>query len=474
MPSVPPKTPQGQALIGSPLESDTPLIVHIDFKSPYAYLAVEPTRRMLAEEGLLADWRPFVLNIGSYLGTAKLAKDGKVEKQNRSQEQWSGVKYAYFDCRRYANLADQTIRGTVKIWDTNLPAIGMWWLKLHESLGQQNDPKGLLQRYIDAVYLPFWRREFDAEDIEAIVGALQHIGAPLEGFREFAESQGNTFNHQYQEDAFASGVYGVPTYLLPGQADATGTPSRFFGREHLPRIRWALTGAKGPGPDVAYDLVPPVSPGSLEKSASQPGVAQTKQLSVYFDFKSPNSYLALAGLLALKEDGATLQWHPFDHKPLNRPASPADNEDRSTMHRRIRGEYVVADIERYAPHRLGDIHRATDCSVANMGLLWLKTQSSPGVEAYVVAVFEALWLDDLDITKAPLIRDLVAQAAGPDLDLNDWDNFLQGAGETALAAAKADAAAAGASYAPTMKLGDEPFQGRAQLPLVRARLLAGI
>jgi 2-hydroxychromene-2-carboxylate isomerase len=184
--------------------------------------------------------------------------------------------------------------------------------------------------------------------------------------------------------------------------------------------------------------------------------------------------LALAGLLALKEDGATLQWHPFDHKPLNRPASPADNEDRSTMHRRIRGEYVVADIERYAPHRLGDIHRATDCSVANMGLLWLKTQSSPGVEAYVVAVFEALWLDDLDITKAPLIRDLVAQAAGPDLDLNDWDTFLQGAGETALAAAKADAAAAGASYAPTMKLGDEPFQGRAQLPLVRARLLAGI
>jgi 2-hydroxychromene-2-carboxylate isomerase len=91
-----------------------------------------------------------------------------------------------------------------------------------------------------------------------------------------------------------------------------------------------------------------------------------------------------------------------------------------------------------------------------------------------VAVFEALWLDDLDITKAPLIRDLVAQAAGPDLDLNDWDTFLQGAGETALAAAKADAAAAGASYAPTMKLGDEPFQGRAQLPLVRARLLAGI
>ena len=109
--------------------SDAPLIVHIDFKSPYAFLAIEPTRRMLKKLGLVADWRPFVLDIGSYLGTAKLAGDGGGNAV-RSKEQWSGVKYAYFDCRRYANLADLTIRGTVKIWNTNLPAIGMWWIKL--------------------------------------------------------------------------------------------------------------------------------------------------------------------------------------------------------------------------------------------------------------------------------------------------------------------------------------------------------
>jgi 2-hydroxychromene-2-carboxylate isomerase len=144
------------------------------------------------------------------------------------------------------------------------------------------------------------------------------------------------------------------------------------------------------------------------------------------------------------------------------------------MHRRIRGEYVVADIQRYAPHGLGDIHRNTDCNLANMGLLWLVKQAPAQVEVYIEAVFKVLWLEDLDITKAPLIRDLLAQVAGPDFDSNEWSNFLAGEGETALANAKAHAAAAGASYAPTMKLGDEPFQGRAQLPLVRARLSAGI
>ena len=87
-----------------PLDSEAPFIIYLDFKSPYAYLAIEPTRRLLSELDLIADWRPFVLDIPSYLGSAKLGKSGKVAEQNRSPEQWSGVKYAYFDCRRYANL----------------------------------------------------------------------------------------------------------------------------------------------------------------------------------------------------------------------------------------------------------------------------------------------------------------------------------------------------------------------------------
>ena len=474
MTSISSISPHGQSLAGLPLESDAPLIVHIDFKSPYAFLAVEPTRRMLAEAGLVADWRPFVLDIGSYLGTAKLAKDGKVEKQNRSQEQWSGVKYAYFDCRRYANLADQTIRGTVKIWDTNLPAIGMWWIKLHESLTAQNSSSGLLQRYIDAIYQPFWRREYDAENIESVVQTLEQIQAPLEGFREFAAGQGKVFNQSFQEAAFASGVYGVPTYLLPGHTDESGCPSRFFGREHLPRIGWMLGGAKGPGPDVAYDLADDIAPGALEKSATQPGVGESRELPIYFDFKSPNSYLALNGLLALKDDGIRLRWHPIDHKPLKLPAAQAANEDRSTMHRRVRGEYMAADIARYAPHPLADIYQTTDCSYANMGLLWLAEEAPDRVDDYVKTIFAALWRDHADITDLNFITSALARVMGPDVDDQQWQAFVQGRGQAALAEAYGDGVEAGAFYAPTMKLGDEPFQGRAQLPLIRARLLAGI
>ena len=203
-----------------PLKSEAPLIIYIDLKSPYAYLSIEPTRNMLKELGIVADWRPFVLDIPSYLGSAKLGKGGKkVAKQNRTEEQWSDVKYAYFDCRRYANLSDKTIRGTVKIWNTDLPAIGLLWLKNFANLTEQCAENSCIERYIDKIYDSFWKREFDAEDIAAILALLEQIDAPTDGFLAYAESEGAALNSRLQQSFFDAGIYGVPTYILPGQSE---------------------------------------------------------------------------------------------------------------------------------------------------------------------------------------------------------------------------------------------------------------
>ncbi len=80
--------------VGQPLASQRPLITYIDFKSPYAYLAVEPTRALARECGIAVDWRPLVLDIPSFLGSAKLDNSGRVSEQKRSPGQWSSVKYA--------------------------------------------------------------------------------------------------------------------------------------------------------------------------------------------------------------------------------------------------------------------------------------------------------------------------------------------------------------------------------------------
>ncbi|MEQ8991391.1 MAG: DsbA family protein, partial [Pseudomonadales bacterium] len=205
-----------------PLASDRPLIVYLDFKSPYAYLAWEPARQMARDLGIAVDWRPFVLDIPSYLGSARLDERGKVAAQRRSAEQWSGVKYAYFDCRRYANLRGLTVRGTVKIWNTDLAALGMLWARA------QGD--GVLEAYVDAVYPPFWRRELDVEDPAEIARLLQAAGASLQGFDAFCRGPGQAANAALQQSAFEAGIFGVPTFVVGGEV--------FFGREHLPRLRW--------------------------------------------------------------------------------------------------------------------------------------------------------------------------------------------------------------------------------------------
>ena len=218
------------------LRGDHALAVYIDLKSPYAYLAIEPTRAMAASVGVDIDWRPFTLDIPSYLGSAKLDRGGKkVEKSSRTPEQWGGVKYSYMDCRRYANLTGKTVRGTVKIWDSSLAGIAMLWAK--------RQGRAAFDRFVDTVYPPFWRRELDIEKLPVLTSVLEAAGCDVAGFESFAAGPGRTEHDATNEAAFAAGVFGVPTYLVEDEL--------WFGREHLPRVAWLLGGRRGAAPDVA-------------------------------------------------------------------------------------------------------------------------------------------------------------------------------------------------------------------------------
>ncbi|MCP5060144.1 MAG: 2-hydroxychromene-2-carboxylate isomerase [bacterium] len=219
----------------SRLRGDAALAVYIDMKSPYAFIAIEPTRAMAAAAGVSIDWRPFTLDIPSFLGSARLDKKGKVESSQRTPSQWSWVRYAYQDARRYAKLRDKTLRGTEKIWDSSLAGIAMLWAK------QQGSE--CFDRFVDEAYERFWRRDLDIEDLDVLEAALAGIGADVGGFRAYARGAGRDAHDQLNEAAFDAGVFGVPSYLVADEM--------WFGREHLPRVAWLLRGSVGPSPDVA-------------------------------------------------------------------------------------------------------------------------------------------------------------------------------------------------------------------------------
>ena len=218
-----------------PLVSDRPLIVYVDIKSPYAFIAKDPTRDMARGLGIDIDWRPLTLDIPSYLGSARLDRKGKVAESNRTPQQWTGVKYAYRDARRYAKLEGYTLRGTEKIWDTSLIHVAMMWVK-HRA-------DDSVDRFLDQVYEPFWRRALDVEDLDTVTGMIASAGAPVDGFDAYQEGPGRDEHDSMQAAVFDAGIFGVPTYVVDGQF--------FFGREHLPTVAWLLGGRRGPAPDIA-------------------------------------------------------------------------------------------------------------------------------------------------------------------------------------------------------------------------------
>jgi len=225
-----------------PIGSDSPLICYLDIKSPFAFVAKDPTYAMADRLGIEVDWRPLTLDIPSFLGSARLDANDRVVESNRSETQWKGVKYAYRDARRYAALLGYTLRGTVKIWDTSLVHMAFMWAK--------RQGYDVLRGYLDRCYERFWRRELDAEDIDVVLGVLREAGAETTGFREFVEEEGRREHDAMQSAIFDAGIFGVPSYVVEGEL--------YFGREHLPTVEWLLRGRPGPHPDVAYRRFEPL------------------------------------------------------------------------------------------------------------------------------------------------------------------------------------------------------------------------
>ena len=219
------------------LEGSSPLIVYIDIKSPYAFVAIKPILALEARLKAQFDWRPLTLNIPSYLGSAKKSK-GNVVQSERSPAQWNNVRYAYRDTRRYAERQGYMLKGTEKIWDSSIANIAILWVA--------QNARNRLAAYFDAVYPPFWRRELDIEDIRVIEGVLRAASVGVKGFADFASGEGRAAHDALQDQLHPAGIYGVPSFVFDGQV--------LFGREHLPYVSWYLDGRKGASPDMAYEL----------------------------------------------------------------------------------------------------------------------------------------------------------------------------------------------------------------------------
>jgi 2-hydroxychromene-2-carboxylate isomerase len=184
------------------------LKMYSDYKSPFAYLAFDPAFALQERFAVRVRWIPFQLRI----------KD----RGQRSAYSDYKAKYSYLDARRWAKPRGILIRAPQKVYDTAPALIG----------GLFAESKGLLLEYSRRAYELFFRREFEADDPEAVSELLASLGLSAVEYREYMGGEGARAYAAAQEEAAADNVFGVPLFFFDREP--------FWGHDRLPVLEQRL------------------------------------------------------------------------------------------------------------------------------------------------------------------------------------------------------------------------------------------
>jgi 2-hydroxychromene-2-carboxylate isomerase len=189
----------------------------------------------------------------------------------------------------------------------------------------------------------------------------------------------------------------------------------------------------------------------------------SEAIRVAIDFKSPAAYLAIEATRALERRlGLVFDWVPIDVPGLARPTPAAPGDDRGTRHRRVREEYFLNDLRRYAAARgldLGDLSREPDTTTASLGLLWLRRRAHAIVGDYVTRVFDRMWGENAEVDVGFVEQSLAGHAGG-------FRSYVTDDGPRELEALRAELVAAGVWKTPAYLVAGDLFIGREHLPMV--------
>lgn len=193
-----------------------------------------------------------------------------------------------------------------------------------------------------------------------------------------------------------------------------------------------------------------------------------KRITLYIDFKSPYSYLALEPARQLERDfPVTIDWRPY---MFDIAISFGDPDHRTPLEwRKIR--YTYMDVRRWANQRGMIIYgprKAFDSSLANIAMLY--AQDRGVFPAYADMTYERFFKRALDIEDRDAVRAVLEEAGA---DTKGFFAFAAGAGGERLARITAEADKQGVFGVPTFILDGELFWGHDRVAVLRERLAGG-
>jgi len=187
-----------------------PLKLYFDYKSPFAYLAMQPAFDLPERYAVALRWIPYLLRI-----------KGKGERSIYSE--WK-ARYSYMDARRWANRRGGfPIKGPQKVYDSTPALIG----------GLFAQERGFFRPYTELVFARFFQRELEIDDPDAVAAAIDELGHSGGEYRVWAKSEGAERFEACIAEGHADHVFGVPIFQLAGET--------FWGHDRIPLLEERLT-----------------------------------------------------------------------------------------------------------------------------------------------------------------------------------------------------------------------------------------
>ena len=186
------------------------LKLYFDYKSPFAFLAVEPAFELPERYAVRMRWIPFILRI-----------KGKGERSQYSE--WK-ARYSYLDARRWANRRGGfPIKGPLKVYDSSSALIG----------GLHAMRRGFFRSYTELVFSRFFKRELEIDVVDDVASAISELGQSADDYRTYMAGDGPQHLEACIEEAHADHVFGVPLFVFRGE--------QFWGHDRLPLLEERLT-----------------------------------------------------------------------------------------------------------------------------------------------------------------------------------------------------------------------------------------
>ena len=225
------KTPPGRS------GAAASLLAYIDFKSANSRLALGPTLALADEVGAAVDWRPLHLKPRRSKAAPAASRSGlhvrmRAEYRRREQALYAG------------NQGIELIHPPTE-FDSFAANAGLLWMR------RQGAAAGRCRAYVTQVFTETWAGRMDPADVNAVAAAIAAAGG------EGDKGEGGKGEGKKALQAYLAGAAQAELDAVAAEARALGandTPAfvvggeLYIGRQHLPVIRWWLTGQVGEPP----------------------------------------------------------------------------------------------------------------------------------------------------------------------------------------------------------------------------------